>query len=606
MQAPAYDVGKLCEAIRHDRKVLEPFRRERLEAVRQYAGGHWGSDLGSGGGARQRVPLNLIGLYVAVMSHSLVPQNPRVMLNTSRRDLKPLVATMQSWANKQIVRQKFDETLRRIVIDGLFSMGIAKVSISTPADSAIHGFKLGAGVPSLQRVDLDDFVFDTHARDLSQVSYIGHRYRAPLDVVKAMPNFREAKAKLAPSADPQYNQEGDERLSHLGRGDFKGTTDEFEDFVDLWEIYLPRHGVVLTLEADVVGGASSSSGGGFEDVLSEQEWIGPYCGPYIIYSLGDVPGNPMPIGPIQNLIDIHEAANRTYRKLIRQTDRQKTLGLVQGGATEDGQRVIDANDGDVIRVDNPERFSVLALPGPDQQLHAMGMHLKDLFDFMSGNLSLMAGLGAQSPTATQDKMLNENSSRAIQSYQTTTISFTAKVLEAMLWFWHHDPHTVMNDTWEVPGAPEFSIDRQVGPEQRTPEIFDGVETKVDPYSMQHSTPEGQMTKINGVVQNVIMPMMAQMSEQGLAFDMNAYLRKVGEYLNMPELSELVSLREPAPPAQPGGGEGDQGAMPPETTRNYVRESVSTRTQKGNDMNLMNTLMGGSSGDAERQQQMMGA
>ncbi len=47
----------------------------------------------------------------------------------------------------------------------------------------------------------------------------------------------------------------DERIGLLGRTTLAGETEEYEDFVDLWEVYLPRHKLVLTLVDDQLTGA---------------------------------------------------------------------------------------------------------------------------------------------------------------------------------------------------------------------------------------------------------------------------------------------------------------------------------------------------------------
>jgi hypothetical protein len=170
-------------AMQRARLTLRYFREERREAVRQQAGKHWSEE-----GTRERVPVNLIAQYINIVGESMVPENLRAMLSTFKREHRSTVSAMQAWANKQIQRMLLGNTLKRVVIDSLFSIGIAKVGLATPADAASFAWNLQAGQPFCERVDLDDFVFDIHARDFSECSFMGHRVRVPLDAVKDSKN----------------------------------------------------------------------------------------------------------------------------------------------------------------------------------------------------------------------------------------------------------------------------------------------------------------------------------------------------------------------------------------------------------------------------------
>ena len=203
-----------------DRKVLQRARQNRVQAVRQYAGNNWIDET-----QREKIHVNLLSLYVQIVSRNLIAKNPRVMLSIFDRSQKPVVAAMQTWANKEIEDIRLANTLQRIVLDALFAIGICKVSLATPAEVAIGAWNIPAGEPYAQRIDLDDFVYDTHARDFSEVSYMGHRYRAPLEVIKDSVLYEKSRKELVASDDSQFNVDGDERISMLGRG-YTGNDEE--------------------------------------------------------------------------------------------------------------------------------------------------------------------------------------------------------------------------------------------------------------------------------------------------------------------------------------------------------------------------------------------
>ncbi len=585
------DIDRLCLAMNRSRLMLRRFREERREMVRQYVGNHWSEE-----GTSEKVTVNLIGLYVSVVGRNLIAKNPRVMLSTFDRQNKPAVSAMQTWCNSEIVRMKMQNTLKRVVLDGLFSLGICKVALATPADSASVAWNLVAGQPFAERVDLDDVVFDMHARDFSECSFIGHRYRVPLDAVKDSTLYSNARLSLEPSFDAAFNVEGDERVSMLGRSYYGQDTEEFEDMIDLWEVYLPRHRLVVTLVdsslSGPMGAGLSGASDGTTKPLRAQKWLGPDGGPYHFLMYGTVPGNAMPKGPIMDLMDPHDAVNRIYRKGVRQAERQKEILAVAGGAMEDGNRIMVSSDGDILRVDNPERSQTRTFGGPDQKNMAFGAHMKDLFGWLAGNLDMMGGLAPQSKTLGQDQMLSQNASRAVADMQDTTVDYTADVLKSLCWYWWHDPFKVMKTKAQLPGLPDMGIQRQVTPQQRMRGRFEELEIEIDPYSMQHSTPQSRAADLDQLVQ-MITPMMQFLQQQGINFDANAWLQKRGAYKDMPDLPDLLTIGEPPRPDNvAAGGAPPEAPKPAETTRNYVRHSAGQDNQQSRGADFMNQLAAG--------------
>lgn len=573
------------------RLALRYFREQRREAVRLYAGAHWSEEA-----AQEKQPVNLIALYCSVMGRNLMAKSPRVLISTFKRPQKAAVSAMQDWSNQQLGLTGFEETMQRTVLDALFSVGILKVAIADPSDAAISGWEVGAGTPFAQRVDLDDFVYDLHARSFKEVSFIGHRYRAPLDVIKDSKHYSKSKKKLAASEDPLFNQEGDERISVLGRSTYAANTEEFEDFVDLWEIYLPRHGLVITLADDQLSGISDE-----DEPLRVQQWLGPYCGPYHILGYGIIPGNAMPKGPIQDLVDLHEFCNRSLRKLMRQADRSKEMTAFQAAADGDAARINEASDGDWVRVDNPDKIKPFITGQVNQSNFALFMAMKQMFAYMAGNLDMMGGLSPQSKTLGQDRMLEENSSRSVADMQSRTIHFASEVIESLCWYWWHDPFRIMKTSYSVQGVPEAGIQRTVTPQMRQGDFYD-LQVKIDPYSMQHATPQSRLAMLTQAFQQFIMPAMPLLAQQGIVVDLNGFLRYVSEYADLPELKDVLTIREPI--EQQGQGMTSSG-MAPETTRNYVRENKPGRTEQGDAMNMTNALMGVDVGGApERNGAMM--
>lgn len=575
------DITRLCDAAQRARLVLRKPREVRMDMAKQYVGAHYSEE-----GARATVPVNMIAMFTSIVGRKLIANNPRANLTTDDKEAKPVVEAMMSWVNKQIVRINLMETLQRAVFDSLFSMGIVKVALADPGMAATMGWSIKAGEPFAEIVDLDDFVFDVHARRFDQCSYMGHRYRIPLKVAQ---KIYGKKQNLQASTDPMFNMEGDERISMIARTTLAGE-EEFEDMVDLWEFYLPRHKMIVTLRDEDLTGPTG-------DALDMKPWLGPYCGPYHILSMNYVPGNSLPKGPLQDLYDIHMSLNRSLRQLIRQSARQKSNTFIRGGSDADGGRVMDANDGDILKVDDPQNIIAVDQGGPNQNNFQFFVAMKELFSWLSGNLDLMGGLGPQSKTAAQDKMLEENSSATVSDMQGKCVAHAASVTRALCWYWYHNPTSVMKTTYSLPGMPQISVPQQVGP-AGSPGMarnhdFESMNITVDPYSLQYQSPQSRLQAINQIVTTILAPMMPILQQQGVAFDVQAYLAKVAKLGDQPDLLDIIKMA--TPPQQEGEMPGTAGAAPDapvkpaNTSREYIRRSEGGATQNGKGIAIGNAM-----------------
>lgn len=580
------NIGALAAAAQRARLVLRFPRQARFDMVREHAGSDWSEE-----GSRREVLLNLLSLYISIVGRKLIANHPRAMLSTWNKAARPTVTAMEAWGNKQIEQTRLAETLQRAVTDSLFSMGIVKVGLASTTDAAHVAWNLRGGEPFAQVIDLDDFVFDVHARHFEHCSFIGHRHRVPYEAAKRMYGKRKAD-QLQVSEDRIYNMEGDERINILGQTTLAGSdTEEFEPMVDLWEFYLPRHRLIVTLQDDNLTGAAGGYDADrhFGKALDIKRWLGPDCGPYHILGMGTVPGNTRPKAPIQDLYRLHLAINRCLRKLVREADFLKTVTACRQGTTDDGARILEANDQDIIRVDNPEQIKTIQTGGPNQQLILFFNLLKDLFSWLAGNLDIMGGLSPQAKTAHQDEMLNQNSSATLSEMQDRVVSFSGSVIKALCWYWHHDPQKVMRSQHSLPGLPEISITRRVDPQRRQRIPWEDIDVRVDPYSLPYQTPQGRLQALTQLITQIYVPMAQMFQGQGIALDLNAFTRLFGKYSDQPDVADLFTVIQPPTqePAGPGASEGP--TKPADTSREYIRRSLGGESPQAKQADLQSQL-----------------
>jgi hypothetical protein len=574
------DLAGLAEDMNKCRLSLRFPRSERREMVRQLAGRHYSEE-----GTVEKVPVNLISLYYSIVGRTLIPKDPRGMFATYDQEAKAIVQGEEAWCNKQVVRMHLAETIQRVVEDALFSVGILKVGLATPADASQLSWNLPAGQPFALPISLDDFVFDVHARKFAECAFMGHRYRVPLDSVRDSPLYSKARKELTPSNDEPFNREGDERTNIISRGWYSQGPEKFDPHVDLWEIYIPRKRLIITLADDFDDDE-------YGEPLRQQEWIGPDCGPYHILGYQWLPDQAMPKGPIQDLYDLHMFINSTYRKLMRQADRQKENVFVSAGATEDGTRVMKSNDGEILRVDQPDKIHVVTTnQGPNQANLLFWQNAYETFSKQAGNLEMMGGLSPQSKTATQDKMLQANASGQITSMQYDTTNFVEAVFRSLCWYFHHHPVQVMKTKRPLPGLPDMDITQTVTPQDRRQVRFDDMDISIDIYSMQPRTPQSVLQGIQQTL-GTIQPFMALAQQQGVGLDMNALFASLAKFMDLPEMMDFLQIQQPPQPEGSTPGQpGADASKPAETTRNYVRRSMGGDSSQGSQQNdMMNSMM----------------
>lgn len=566
-----YDWDALTASMERSRLVLKYTRQQRLEIARECAGHRFAE-----GGAVRPVKVNLLALYQQTMANLLIAKEPRYLVATSDQKARAAVRIEQDWLNEQCIHIGLAETGRRVVTDALYCTGIAWVALATPCDAATMNWGITAGEPVVRTVDLDDFVYDVAARQFSEATYIGHRYRCPLEVAKKL--YKRRGEDLVGEDEERYNKDGDERIFNILRGTY--SAQDAEEHVDLWQVYLPRHKKVVTLaDMDVM----KPDKNGKAQPLWKQDWIGPPWGPYLYLRLGTVPGSALGKGPMMDLMELHLDANNVHRKANNALRRMKELTIYAQQNDLDAERIRRASDGDLVPVQDPDRIKPMVNGGATVQgLLTAAEIYKGLFNDIGGNLSLLRGSAAQSRTATQDKILNQNAGGGVEAMHGEVQRFMAEVGESLLWYAHYHPELVMESEYKVPG--HAGINRKLFPGRADlpPGLhqrdfpFHRAKLRLDPYSIRHRTPEERLAFVNSVVQQftAMLPILAQ---QGIAMDANFLVSLFSEYGDAPELKELFTTHAPPGDDAPASG-GHERTLPTNTERTYNRRDEGGQPQ----------------------------
>lgn len=602
-EAPAeggVSIRRLRAAMKRSRDMMAPFRKNRIEILKQLAGHNYSTH-----GAPDRVPMNFIKQAMTIHARQIAAARPKVLVTprplAANDTIRRQAALFELAMNNLLDQTDFGRTLQSLAVNALISCGIAKIGFEATGSLDMDGVTHVTGRPFCDNVDLDDFVVDMTKRTWREIDYCANRYSLPLEIVQNSPLYDAAAAKrLIPAQDGIWNEygetsEGDGRPQRIGQGEggWQSEDDKYEDEVELWDVWLPRERKMLTLSAqDGIG----------DGVLRETDWKGPEGGPFRMLGMFEMPNNIMPLAPAMDWYDLHDLMNRMFRKCARQAERQKTVTYVRSDSTPDGEKVVNADDGDTISVTDPSGVKEARYGGVDNLSLAFLIQVKQMASYYANNLDVLGGLSPMAETATQEKFLVEASGKAVQDMQERMTEFTRKVVKDMGWYLWTDPQAEYK---LVKKYGNHEVVLKSGPEDRTADFYD-LEIDIDPYSLQSPTPQARLQALTQLVSQFIAPMAGQLEAQGKTLDFEALIRKVAQLANVPDLDDILKDLPPPPemmaggPAQGGGGPPSPPSnRPPVTTRRYERVNRPGASREGQDNVSIQTLLGANPQASER-------
>ena len=580
------DLQRLRRSVEASRRKLEPFRSRHRQAVEQYVGVYYSDDA-----AQRPVHVNLMELAAQVYERNLSARPPQALVLTRNRDLRPVGVKYERMLNEQLIKHRIHTQIQRCVKQALFSVGICKVGVETVGEVEVQGYKFAHTEPFVRSVLLDDWVHDMSARHMEEVAYCGHRYRVRLSEAKKNKQFKKSvRDKLRPEENYNFNEQGgDERIGTLASGSSRSET-SLEDTIELWEIWLPRERKLVTLST-------------MEDEapLRVVDWDGPdrHLGPFHMLWFNEVDGNTMPLAPAMLWQGLHQIVNGLYRKLERQANRVKHIGVTRGADAGDAERIRQTSDGEIVAVDNPDAVQEKSFGGIDQRNFAFMLQSRDLFSWLAGNLDALGGLGPQSETVGQDKLLFAAANQRIAGMQDRVMEFTRDLIRDFGYHLWQDPLQTYPVTVEFEGI--RPLEMEITPDDRRGHSVYEHEVEIEAYSMQHQSPGERLQTINQIVQGIVVPAMPLLQQQGMQLNMAALMDLYSKYANLPELKDLVQQVHQGPPEgmDSPGSDRNRPRQAPVTTRENVRVNRPGHASRQNaDSSMISQLMSGTGQTAD--------
>lgn len=553
------DIARLQEAITSSEAAKEPFAAVHLANHRKYLGPHYGA----AGVTVNLQPVPTVGMFVDIVSRFLVSGEPKVLVTTEPDMLKSRARDFELWLNKKAREMRVKDEVALATDEALLGFG-GIVKVGAEPGYLREPFNLIPDIlyPYARQVDFMDIVWDMTVKRRRDVGFIAHKFDLPEDIAKSV--FRkESLSQLSPE---------DYRVDDGGTGQSEDPTvgesavkDPFIKRIVGREVFLPYHKKTVWLP---------KSG---TTVLAEEDWAGPLhesdriIGPYHFLILKETSNNIMPIPPVLDLLDLDELLNLIYSKI--QVGIAEHRHNVVTRNKQDAERIQQADPYEVVHIENSPDMALkdFEIGGPNAQFMAAGMHIKQILNWVAGNMDLLGGLGQAADTATQERMLASTSSKKLESWQARAVDFVRGIYYDLGFYEVNDP-LAGGEVWKEYGG--FRVSKQITPFTMKQD-FQRMNFAIDPYSVQEHSPRERAMMLEQTVMSLLTGLQQSMMQQGVTIDVEALVKILARYKNQPELTDIIKFlgvsdsATQAPQRQSG---------PASTTREHIRRNVSDTGQ----------------------------
>jgi hypothetical protein len=529
-------IDRLAAAMDRSDEILRPYREERVKYVRAYLGSSWTAD-----GMSRNLPVyfNYCELQVQAYVRSIVAKSPHATVSTFHRELKPRAVEVELALNQLMKQLDVETTFREVCYDAMFAMGILRMGICGYEEDA-HGNMVEPGMPFLESVSFDDFLFDTTAKKFDRIGWAACRYRMLADDVHNAEHFEPGIRRRA-SDQPVQRAGQDETVQSLMGDDWDlyGKEEQYDDFVTLRDVWLPRENKMLTM----VDGTT--------DILREWEWTGPAEGPFRYLRFNHIPDSVLPLPPVAVSFEANRLMNEVNELIAHETRRYKKIGVVTGGQEEDARRQMAAKTGDVVALSQQAQNGVqeVKFGGPPQEVYMMAADYAQRFSMMNGNLESIAGLQAQSETFKQDQLISAAASKRMDDMQHQAEKFFRESIRDLAFYLLTDPYIELPLTKRLPGVP-VEIDFVYRNSQTGGDYLD-FNFDIALGSAQAKAPQQRNAELMQFVQ-MMLPLLPVMQQSGIKFDINELVRTVSKLSNLPEIRDVFQITAPMVEMPPTG------------------------------------------------------
>lgn len=547
---------KVQETVKLGFDRVKTYRSIRAMLIKEYVGQYYRDEKGVAGDE----PINLIFNAIRSIVPNLVMVNPVNRVTTTFFQQKQY-AELLSLALDQLQQEiKFKNSLRGWIVSALFSLGIMKTGIAASGQMIqISDINIDPGQIYSSLVDLDDFTIDPVCEDLNEVSFLGNIVTVPRQYLLDLDLYDSDLVKQLPGSNTNASVSDD--IKNLTQTVMAATqVKNLQDMVDIVELWVPGADAIVTIP-------DPRQQVKFDKYIGINDYYGPKEGPYSFLSFTPpVPKNPLPVAPVSIWYDLHLVANRMFKKMVNQAERQKDIVLYNPAQADEAQDIADSYDGDYIASSDPKGINTVSLGGQNPHNEIMLQQLQIWFNYMAGNPDQLSGQkspsgGQSSTTATQASILQSNAAISIEDAREIIYDATSEVGRKQAWYLHTDPLINMPLTKRDPSKGEIQV--WLTPEQRQGDflrlafnIKPRSMSRVDPMTLSRTILDFATNIVPGLVQSANMSM-----SMGVPFNLQRAITMVAERLGIsdevqewfedPEYAQKLQLMMLLGPQNPG-------------------------------------------------------
>lgn len=550
---------KIAALVKLGFKRTETYCNQRAMFIKEFTGQYFRKQSGLTGDT----PINLLFSTVRAYVPNLVMQNGVNMVTTEILSHKSYAELLGFGLDSLHGQIKIKNKLRALIVDAIFGIGIAETGIS--ATDTLIGFDDGDCDPGqvyTQIVDLDDFCFDPHCTNLSEALFLGRAVTVQRAKLYDIDGLDHDLIKRLPGA---FTNTGDkkkvEQLSkqHINLSEMQ----DVEDYVTICKIWVP--------EAQSIIYMADPRTTIFDEFLGVTDFYGPDTGPFRFLTLTPpVPKNPLPVAPVGIWFDLHNMANRVFKKLMGQVDAQKDVILHDPALADVVQDIIDGPDLAVIACANPNGIQTVSLGGQNKDNVEMAGQLSLWYNYIAGNPEQMAGVAQSAKTATQSQIMQSNASITLNDMRDLVYDFTANISSDHAWYLHTDPMIEIPKTKRETGKEEIQL--WLTPEQRQGDFLE-FSFKIQQRSMSRLDPQTRTQRVEYFTTNTLPSAVAaaqMMGQMGRQFNLEKYLTNVATEFDIndvvqevffdPEFQERMEIMMKMGPQNAGKAGTNQNSM----------------------------------------------
>ena len=560
----------LLRAARDDGDVLDFAQKRYKEAVQLMVGQHY-----SRNGSPNPVPDNKLALLQIVLHPILAGQKPAVDVTTTERGLEPTAFGFKLAFPELLDDVDYEEMSRACLASSLLSP-FATCEVGRELVKTVEtddGDKVKVTHLFAKEVQFEDFRFDTQAKRWSDTQYQASREDVQFEKFMDENTDLDDETRDALSA-AQKGSEGDDgesRVSDIGRGK-TAHRGQYLETMTIWKFWCRDSGTIKLFN-DLNDGI----------FIKDLPYTGPKNGPYHRLHYHDVPGQTIPLSPAAILRDVIEAINMGWNKAFAQAEAQKSVYGFRDA--ELATLIQNLADGGTYQSHQPEIIRT-DIGGPHQSNIGIAQIANNIFEQSGYPLSLLGGLGAGSPTATQDAILQGNAGRLIAQMAYRKYAFDQSICEHLASEIWDDEMFDPDLEYRPPGYRGSPFKISFAPEARMGK-FPKYKIRVVPFSSAVHSPEEQWENFKRLIMEVIIPGGPMMAQQGIQVDWAKFIRGYAESkgFDAPVRDAILfSATRPQP-------DGDAPGKPAATTRKYERISKSSgQNPQARAMDMANMLM----------------